>query len=98
MATCKECLHYGHCPGYLPSDQDEDVWHYCREGRPDEIPDIDRRCSDFKADPYTQLDIAWNNFKQAISVEFEKTVIFEWMVQIADTLKGWLERLKRFKK
>ena len=48
MATCKECLHYEVCGEYLPSDHDEDIWHYCREGRSDEIPDIDERCSGFK--------------------------------------------------
>ena len=48
MATCKECLHIGVCPGFLPSDLDKDVWSYCREGRTDEIPDIDKRCNEFK--------------------------------------------------
>lgn len=48
MATCKECLHYEACGEYLPTDQDEDIWHYCSEGRSDEIPDIDERCSEFQ--------------------------------------------------
>lgn len=48
MATCKECLHYEACGEYLPTDQDEDIWHYCSEGRSDEIPDIDERCSGFQ--------------------------------------------------
>ena len=48
MATCKECLHYEVCGEYLPTDRDEDIWHYCREGRSDEIPDIDERCSGFQ--------------------------------------------------
>lgn len=48
MATCKECLHYEVCGGYLPSDLDKDVFDYLREGRGDEIPDIDERCGNFK--------------------------------------------------
>ena len=47
MATCKECFFYDHCGGFLPSDLDKDVWHYCAEGRADEIPDVDERCSGF---------------------------------------------------
>lgn len=48
MATCKECLHAEACDGFMPSDLDRDVFHYCREGRTDEIPDIEERCSEFK--------------------------------------------------
>lgn len=48
MATCKECLHYDACGGYLPSDLDADVFDYCKKGIADEIPDIDERCSSFK--------------------------------------------------
>lgn len=48
MATCKECFYYKHCGGFLPSDLDKDVWHYCAEGRADEIPDVDKRCTSFK--------------------------------------------------
>lgn len=48
MATCKECFYYKHCGGFLPSDLDKDVWHYCTEGRADEIPDVDKRCTSFK--------------------------------------------------
>lgn len=48
MATCKQCLHYDVCGGYLPSDLDKDVFDYLREGRGDEIPDIDERCGSFK--------------------------------------------------
>ena len=47
MATCKECLHNGVCGGYIPSDLDRDVFDYCREGRTDEIPDIEERCNSF---------------------------------------------------
>lgn len=46
--TCKDCLHYGVCSGYLPSDLDKDVFDLCAKGLWDEIPDIDERCSDFK--------------------------------------------------
>lgn len=48
MATCKDCLHLEACCGFLPSDLDKDVWDLCREGRADEIPDIEERCSNFK--------------------------------------------------
>ena len=48
MATCKECLHIEVCEGYYPTDMDKDIFHYCREGRGDEIPDIEKRCSSFK--------------------------------------------------
>lgn len=46
--TCKDCLHGDMCEGYIPTDLDRDVWHYCREGRADQIPDIEERCSSFK--------------------------------------------------
>ncbi len=46
--TCKECIHYGVCGGFIPTDLDQDVFDYCREGRTDEIPDIEWRCNDFK--------------------------------------------------
>lgn len=88
MATCKECLYYEACSGYLPSDLDEDIWHYCREGKSDEIPDIDERCSDFKLDHYAQLASAWNEFKQAIW-DLE---IVRFMFWLADKLEAWLER------
>ena len=47
MATCKECLHFRVCGGYIPSDLDKDVWDLCRQGKADEIPDIEERCSGF---------------------------------------------------
>lgn len=47
MATCKECLHFRVCGGYIPSDLDKDVWDLCRQGKADEIPDIEERCSSF---------------------------------------------------
>ena len=54
--TCKECIHYDVCGGYTPSDLDRDVFDYCREGRSDEIPDIEERCSGFKdASLYIEL-------------------------------------------
>lgn len=46
--TCKDCIHYDVCGGYTLSDLDCDVFHYAREGRTDEIPDIEERCSGFK--------------------------------------------------
>ena len=92
MATCKECVFYGHCSGYLPSDLDEDIWHYCREGRTDEIPDIDRRCSDFKLDHYAQLEAAWDAFKSALWDEFESSKIGKFMIWLADKLEAWLEK------
>ena len=46
--TCKDCLHGDVCVGYVPSDLDRDVWQYCREGKADQIPDIEERCSSFK--------------------------------------------------
>lgn len=48
MATCKECLHFEVCSGFMPTDLDKDVWHYCKIGIPEEIPDIDKRCDSFK--------------------------------------------------
>lgn len=48
MATCKECLHVSVCSGFTPTDLDMDVWEFCVNGRTDEIPDIEERCSDFK--------------------------------------------------
>ena len=46
--TCKECYHREACGGFLPSDLDKDVWDLCAEGKSDEIPDIEDRCSEFK--------------------------------------------------
>ena len=46
--TCKDCIHFDVCSGYTPTDLDSDVFNYCREGRADEIPDIEERCSTFK--------------------------------------------------
>lgn len=46
--TCKDCLHGDVCVGYVPTDLDRDVWHYCREGKADQIPDIEERCSSFE--------------------------------------------------
>lgn len=46
--TCKDCIHYDVCSGFTPTDLDRDVFDYCREGRTDEIPDIEERCSGFK--------------------------------------------------
>ena len=48
MATCRDCLHYEVCGGFTPTDLDRDVFDYCREGRADEIPDIEERCNLFK--------------------------------------------------
>lgn len=48
MATCKDCFHYEACSGFKPTDLDKDVWHYCKMGIPEEIPDIDQRCDSFK--------------------------------------------------
>lgn len=48
MAKCLECLHYEACSGFNPTDQDDDVWHYCKMGIAEEIPDIEKRCSSFK--------------------------------------------------
>lgn len=47
--TCKDCIHKEVCGGFTPSDLDQDVFDYCREGRTDEIPDIEERCSSFKS-------------------------------------------------
>lgn len=46
--TCNDCSHYDVCGGYTPTDLDQDVFDYCREGRADEIPDIENRCNNFK--------------------------------------------------
>lgn len=46
--TCKDCLHGDVCVGYTPTDLDRDVWHYCREGKADQIPDIEERCPSFE--------------------------------------------------
>ncbi len=48
--TCKDCIGYVNeiCDGYTPTDLDKDVWHYCSEGRTDQIPDIEKRCGSFK--------------------------------------------------
>ena len=46
--TCKDCIHYDVCNDFIPTDLDSDVFDYCREGRTDEIPDIEERCSSFK--------------------------------------------------
>ena len=45
---CKDCIHYEVCGGFTPTDLDTDVFDYCREGRTDEIPDIEWRCNSFK--------------------------------------------------
>lgn len=47
MATCKDCIHHGVCGGFTPTDLDHDVFDYCREGRTDEILDIEQRCNHF---------------------------------------------------
>lgn len=46
--NCKQCIHYDMCGGFTPTDMDSDVFEYCREGRTDEIPDIEERCNSFK--------------------------------------------------
>ena len=46
--TCKDCIHFVVCGGFTPSDLDRDVFDYCREGRSEEIPNIEERCSDAK--------------------------------------------------
>ena len=46
--TCKDCLHNGVCGGFTPTDLDRDVFDYCRDGRTDEIPDIEERCNHFQ--------------------------------------------------
>ena len=46
--TCKDCIHYDVCGGFIPTDLDRDVFDYCREGRTDEIPVIEERCNSFK--------------------------------------------------
>jgi hypothetical protein len=50
--TCKDCIHYEACSGFIPTDLDQDVFDYCQKGIADEIPDIEERCSCFtdKAD------------------------------------------------
>lgn len=50
MANCKECMHYNACSGYLPTDLDKDIWHLCAQGKQDEIPDIENRCSEFRSE------------------------------------------------
>jgi len=52
MATCKECLHYEACSGFIPTERDKAVWHYVSKGISDKIPNIEERCSTFcnKAD------------------------------------------------
>lgn len=47
--TCKDCIHYDACGGFIPSDLDSDVFDYCSKGIADEIPDIDERCSNFES-------------------------------------------------
>lgn len=46
--TCKDCVHYEVCGGFTPTDLDRDVFDYVREGRSDEIPNIEERCSEAK--------------------------------------------------
>ena len=46
--TCKDCIHYDACGGFIPSDLDRDVFDYCKKGKTEEIPDIDERCNSFK--------------------------------------------------
>ena len=46
--TCKDCLHYEVCGRCIPSDLDIDVFDFCRDGRTDEIHDIEERCNCFK--------------------------------------------------
>lgn len=48
MKTCEDCIHYEVCEGYIPTDLDKDIWDLCAQGKSDEIPDIDKRCSSFK--------------------------------------------------
>ena len=47
MATCKNCLHYEACSGFIPSESDKAVWHYASRSITDQIPDIEERCSTF---------------------------------------------------
>ena len=95
MATCKVCVFYEHCSGYLPTDLDKDVFDLCAEGRTDEIPDIDERCSDFKLDHYAQLATAWDEFKKAMRDEFTNSKIGKFMIRLADKLEAWLERFRK---
>lgn len=48
MKTYEDCIHYEVCGGYIPTDLDKDIWDLCAQGKSDEIPDIEKRCSSFK--------------------------------------------------
>ena len=95
MATCKQCLFYPACPGYLPTDLDKDVFDLCAKGRADEIPDIDERCSDFKLDHYAQLAAAWDEFKKALWSEITESKIGKFVLLTADKLEAFLERFSK---
>lgn len=88
MATCKVCVFYEHCSGYLPTDMDKDVFDMCAKGRTDEITDIDERCSDFKLNHYAQIAAAWDEFKD----EFTNLPLVKFVIRFGDKLAVWLER------
>ena len=90
--TCRDCLHYEACGGYLPTDLDKDVFDLCRQGRTDEITDIDKRCSDFEFNYHAQLAAAWDEFKKEVWDEFTNSKTGKFVIRIADKLTEWLER------
>jgi hypothetical protein len=67
------------CGGYTPTDLDSDVFDYCREGRTDEIPDIEERCNGFK-DKSRYIELPEKVYQTDGVIVYESTVknvIFE---------------------
>lgn len=94
MATCRDCYHYHACGGFTPSDLDKDVWDLCAQGKADEIPDIEDRCTEFK-DKACIVELhckvgetlwAWQKFYHCDDYHIYdfKAPDIEWIIQAAD--------------
>lgn len=62
--TCKDCLYYEVCTGYIPSDLDtNDVLEMCAKGKQDKISNIEELCPDFK-DKTRYVEIKHGKWKE----------------------------------
>ena len=81
--TCKDCIHYEACGGFIPTDLDQDVFDYCRKGIADEIPNIEERCSCFM----DKADVVEVKHGEWISVDAD--VIFKCSICEAEISTSW---------
>lgn len=55
---CKDCIHYNYCKNNIVSDLITEVPNYAENGITDELPDVEKRCKDFKhKDKFVELPL-----------------------------------------